>query len=219
MSMQKKNSIKRPYGGVEASLRKEDRRKKLILAGLEVFGTTGYAKSNIRTICSQAGLTERYFYESFKHKEDLLCAVYNELIEEEKAHAMSILEDAGIDPYEAASRSLKVFFHRFEQDPRRARVQLFEVLGVSPTVDRQYQGAMRILADMMKRFLLRAFPGISQEELDRSIIPTGLAGSMIQISNEWVLDGFKTPLSDIITESMDFFMAVGRHLEIRLKSS
>ena len=219
MIMKEKPTRKRTYGGVDADLREEDRRKKLIEAGLEAFGTKGYANTNIKTICSLAGLTERYFYESFRHKEDLLCAVYKELIEEEKTHAMRILEDARIDPVEAASQSLKMFFQRFQQDPRRARVQLFEILGVSPKVDTEYQSAMRILAGMMKLFLCRAFPGISQEELDRSIIPTGLAGSMIQISNEWVLDGFKTPLSDIITESMDFFMAVGRHLEIRLKSS
>ena len=30
----------------------------------------------MRSICSEAGLTERYFYESFANSEDLLCVVY-----------------------------------------------------------------------------------------------------------------------------------------------
>lgn len=68
--MKKKKLKSRIYGGVEANLREEDRRKKLIEAGLEAFGTKGYAKTNIKTICKLAGLTERYFYESFRHKED-----------------------------------------------------------------------------------------------------------------------------------------------------
>jgi len=215
--MKKEPIRSRTYAGVDARLRREDRRKKLIEAGLETFGTKGYAKTNIKTICSLAGLTERYFYESFKHKEDLLCAVYKELIEEEKTHALNILQDTDIDPLEAASQSLRMFFQRFEQDPRRARVQLFEILGVSPKVDKEYQSAMRMLADMMTLFLCRSFPEISQEALRVSIIPTGLSGSMIQISSQWVLDGFKIPIDDIMKQSMDFFMAAGKYLEVSLK--
>lgn len=215
--MKKPTTRNRTYGGVDASLREEDRRRKLIEAGLEAFGTKGYAKTNIKTICNLAGLTERYFYESFKHKEDLLCSLYRELIEEEKTHALNILEDTKIEPMEAALRSLKMFYQRFQQDPRRARVQLFEVLGVSPKVDKEYQSAMRILAEMVKLFLCRVFPEIPHETLNCSIIPTGLAGSMIQVSNEWVLDGFTMPLNDIINQSMDFLMAVGKHLEVSLK--
>jgi AcrR family transcriptional regulator len=210
--MKKKSTGNRIYGGVDASLREEDRRKKLVEAGLESFGTKGYAKTNIKTICKLAGLTERYFYESFNHKEDLLCAVYQELIEEEKNDAHEILGYSTIEPIEAALRATEMFFRRFQQDPRRAQVQLFEVLGVSLKIDREYQNAMRTLTDTVKIFLCRVFPGIQNETLDRSIIPTALAGSIIMVSHEWVLNGFITPLDDIISQLMDLFTAVGKYL-------
>lgn len=210
--MTKRPARRRTYGGVDAALREEDRRKKLVEAGLEAFGTQGYAKTNIKTICTLAGLTERYFYESFRHKEDLLCALYGELIEEQKSHALNLLEDTTIRPVEAAMRSLRMFYHRLQEDPRRARVQFFEILGVSPRVDREYQSAMRTLAEMVKLFLCRVFPEIPRETWKRSLIPTSMAGAMVQVSNVWMLDGFTMPLDHIISQLMDLFTAVGRHL-------
>jgi AcrR family transcriptional regulator len=171
--MKKKKLQSRVYGGVEANLREEDRRKKLIEAGLEAFGTKGYAKTNIKTICKLAGLTERYFYESFRHKEDLLCAVYRELIDEGQRDSLAALDDSEGFPLETALRALRMFYQRFQQDPRRAQIQLFEILGVSNNIDREYQNAMRLLAEMVRLFLCKVFPHIHEEILNRSMIPTG----------------------------------------------
>jgi AcrR family transcriptional regulator len=204
--MKTKTIRNRVYGGVKANLREEERRKKLIDAGLEAFGTRGYAKTNIKMICGIAGLTERYFYESFRHKEDLLCAVYLKLIDEGQRDSMAALEDSDGLPLETASRALRMFYQRLQQDPRRAQIQLFEILGVSQNVDREYRNAMRLLADMVRLFLCKVFPHIHEEILNRSIIPTGLAGSIIMIAHEWVLGGFVTPLDDIISQCTDLFL-------------
>ncbi|HNY66902.1 MAG TPA: TetR/AcrR family transcriptional regulator [Deltaproteobacteria bacterium] len=213
--MKSKPVHQRTYGGVEADLRETERRKRLLAAGLEAFGSRGYAKTNIKTICSLAGLTERYFYESFGSKEDLLSAVYQELVDSLKADALKAFEENQGRPVEAATASLRLYLESFQQDPRKAQVQLFEVLGVSPKIDRQYQDAMRLLADMTKLFLSSAFPGIPEGAWKGSIVPTGLAGSIILISHEWVLNGCLTPLDNIMDQCMDLFMAVGRHLESR----
>ena len=146
--MKTKKTRSRVYGGIKANLRQAERRKKLIEAGLEAFGTKGYAKTNIKMICGIAGLTERYFYESFRHKEDLLRVVYRELIDEGQRDAMAALEDNEGTPVDAAARVLRMFYQRFRQDPRRAQIQLFEILGVSKNIDREYQNAMRLLADL-----------------------------------------------------------------------
>lgn len=211
--MKTKPTQNRIYGGVEANLRQEERKEKLIEAGLEAFGTVGYAKTNIKMICGIAGLTERYFYESFGYKEDLLRAVYQGLIDDGHRDSLAALEDKDGLPLETVSRALRMYYQPFQQDPRRAQVQLFEILGVSKNIDREYQKAMRLLADMVKFFLCKAFPQIHEETLGRSMIPTGLAGSVIMIAHEWVLGGFMTPLDDIISQCMDLFVAVGKHLE------
>ncbi|HOO37909.1 MAG TPA: TetR/AcrR family transcriptional regulator [Deltaproteobacteria bacterium] len=209
----KKRITRGRYGGIDASQRKEERRKKLIGAGLEAFGTKGYVKTTIRTICAISGLTQRYFYESFTNKEDLLCAVYQALKEEEMNDAMEVFSNSKAEPLQAASLAMEKFFRCFQQDPRKAQVQFFEVLGVSPRIDQEYQDGMRALADMVKIFLCRIYPSIPEETLNRSIIPTALAGSIIFISHEWILNGFMTPLEDIITQLMDLFVSIGITLQ------
>ncbi|MPY81303.1 MAG: TetR family transcriptional regulator [Actinophytocola sp.] len=66
------------WGGLSAVDRRAQRRAQLLAAGLEVFGTVGYAGTSVRQICRVAGLTERYFYESFGAREGLLLAIRTE---------------------------------------------------------------------------------------------------------------------------------------------
>ena len=140
-------------------------------------------------------------------------AVYRELVDEAQRDSLAALEDSEGSSLETASRALRMFYQRFQQDPRRAQIQLFEILGVSKNIDREYQNAMRLLAKMVRLFLCKVFPHINEEILNRSMNPTGLAGSIIMIAHEWVLGGFLTPVDDIVSQCMDLFVAVGKHIK------
>src|SRR5580658_5813784 len=72
----------RRYRGLSVEERREQRRERLLAAGLELFGTDGYAGSSIRAISAAAGLNSRYFYESFSSREDLLYHVYQAAVRE-----------------------------------------------------------------------------------------------------------------------------------------
>jgi AcrR family transcriptional regulator len=65
----------RPYRGVDATKRLAQRRRRLLEAGLDVLGSG--AELTVRAVCQQAGLTVRYFYESFADKDDLVAAVFD----------------------------------------------------------------------------------------------------------------------------------------------
>ncbi len=203
----------RQYGGIDADRRMHERREKFLAAGLEAFGNLGYAQATIKGICRLAGLTERYFYESFKNKEDLLCAVFHRLIDELETGARIIMETPGITAKEAVHQITRSFYQLFFQDPRRARVQLFEVLGVSPRVDEVYRESMKILAEWIKQTFFSLYPACDPEWLETTIIPTTIAGGMIANAHKWVLDGFKTPIDDIVSQSMEMFMAIGAYYQ------
>ena len=49
----------RAYGGVSADDRIAARRTSLLDAGLELFGTDGFAATGVKDVCRQAGLTDR----------------------------------------------------------------------------------------------------------------------------------------------------------------
>src|ERR1700760_3307724 len=72
----------RPYGGLAMAERVAARRARFVEAGVELFGTQGFRGATVRGVCAAAGLTDRYFYESFATLEALLAAVYHSLKDE-----------------------------------------------------------------------------------------------------------------------------------------
>jgi AcrR family transcriptional regulator len=210
----KLDKVKRVYDGIDASNRTENRKQKLLLAGLEVFGTDGYGKATIKSICVKAQLTERYFYESFKNKEDLLCEVYTLLIEQLRSEFEELIKQPIKEPKKLMKIAFSQYFKHLRDDPFRAKVQLFEVLGVSPRVDVHYQAAMRIVALEIDKVMCLFFPSAKSKYPDRSILVCALSGAMLQVANEWVLGGYQQSVDSIAEQLSDVYMAIGKQLFI-----
>src|SRR3954447_8802688 len=87
----------RSYGGVSADDRVAARRAKLLDAGLELFGTRGYRATGVKDICRAAGVTARYFYESFTNTAELFLAVFDRLTDELFAEVATAAAAAGDD--------------------------------------------------------------------------------------------------------------------------
>ena len=54
-----------PFRGVSAADRRTDRRSRLVGSAFEIAGTEGAVALGVGRVCLAAGLTKRYFYESF----------------------------------------------------------------------------------------------------------------------------------------------------------
>lgn len=70
----------RPYRGVEATERLAARRNQLLAAGLDLLGSPDDPELTVRSICERAGLSARYFYESFADKDEFVERVYDWVI-------------------------------------------------------------------------------------------------------------------------------------------
>src|SRR5581483_1962254 len=92
----------RVYGGVDAVERRAARRARLIGAALDLLGTDGWQATTVRAICARAGLTARYFYESFADRDELLLAVFDEIAQEAAAVVLDAVASA---PAEAWAKS------------------------------------------------------------------------------------------------------------------
>jgi AcrR family transcriptional regulator len=129
----------RAYGGVSEEQRRAARRLRLLEAGLEIIGTQGYAAATLRAVCARAELTERYFYESFANREALLVGVHRWVVDQLRADLAAGFQRSDASADGRARTGLAVFFEMLRADPRKARVLLFEMLGVSADLDRMYQ--------------------------------------------------------------------------------
>src|SRR5689334_11890446 len=97
MAMPTTRNPQRTYGGVSALERIAARRQKLLDAGLALFGTQGFAATGVKDVCRQAGLTDRYFYESFANSEALFLAVFDRLTDELFGAVAASVGEAGDD--------------------------------------------------------------------------------------------------------------------------
>lgn len=66
------------------------RRSALVRACREVWCQQGWAAVTMRGVCAHAGLTDRYFYESFADRDELLVAVGDEV----RAEVLSVILEA-----------------------------------------------------------------------------------------------------------------------------
>lgn len=213
----------RRYGGADPEQRRERRRAALITAGLDVFGTDGYARVSVKGICDQAGLTQRYFYESFADRAALLVAVYEDCVA--FVRAATVQAAAGIADAELVETTtegvpaervpdvtraaLGAFMSCLADDPRRARVMLVEVVGVSPEIERVRMRAIHDWAALILALARGARPPSDRERL----ASVGLVGAVTQLLVDWYVAGAEEAdtkrfaLDEILDVCVELFVA------------
>jgi len=199
----------RLYGGESQAERTARRRQQFLDAGLQLFGTSGYRTATVRQLCKQAELTDRYFYESFAHTEDLLVAVYQQqfaLIQSDVVAALA--QDASHqDATGAVHAGLNALFTR-AADPRVARVCWLEVLGVSPRVDALYNQTFEGFAQLVIGFARAYFPNWTVADDETRVLGMALVGAVSQTVTHWLLGQHRESQAAMVAGTARVFRGV-----------
>lgn len=194
----------RTYGGRTLDERRAERRGRLIDAGVEQFGTRGFDSTTIKSVCDDAGLSERYFYESFRDRLELLGAVYERVVSEVALAAIAAADAAPPDLAARVRAGVSAFLRCLTDDPRRARVQLVEVAGRSEELERRRIEVLAQFAAYIERSATELIPGLSAEPSPkRHAITMALVGGTSYAALLWVrgeLDMQRDALADSLTE-------------------
>src|SRR5882757_3307045 len=116
----------RRWRGREPADRVADRRAQLVEAGLELMGTTGARTVSMRGVCRQAGLTERYFYESFGQVDELLGEVLDLVVLQARDTLLAALHTAPEELGPLIRHGVRAFTDFVLADRRRGRVMFAE---------------------------------------------------------------------------------------------
>jgi AcrR family transcriptional regulator len=149
------------------------RRDKLIAAGVQLLGDESGPAVTVRAVCRKAGLTERYFYESFADRDEFVRAVYDDVC----TRAMSTLMSAST-PREAVEQ----FVALMVDDPVRGRVLLLAP-GVEPVLIRSGAEWMPSFIELLQRKLTRITDPVRQ-----NMVATSLIGGLTALFTAY-LDG------------------------------
>ncbi|MFI8976987.1 TetR/AcrR family transcriptional regulator [Nocardia asteroides] len=165
--------MSRSYGGQPAEDRVAERRRRLVAAGLDVIGTGGVAALGMRVVCRAAGLSQKFFYESFPNVEALLYAVY--------AAALEQMETAVAQPM--SSGDLRGGFTAaavlMERDPRICRILLVE-----PFADADLRRHVRETSPRFATLLGHPAAGSPDDPLVRMRY-SAVFGALISLFVEW----------------------------------
>jgi AcrR family transcriptional regulator len=203
----------RRYGGVDRDERQRQRRERLIIAALAVFGEQGFHASTVRDVCRRAELTSRYFYESFDSMEALFEALYLSVSRELMHRVMLVLQQTPMEPLQLSEAALRTFLEFLREDPRRAQVTLIDALNVGRGMHRISQESNRDFAAVIGNIINMFFPNIEKVGLDTNMIANGLVGSNVRIATQWVEDQCSTPLEDVLRNMMAFFAAAIHYVQ------
>lgn len=178
---------RRTYAGQSAEARAQARRERLIEAAVRVYGAQGYRNATVKAVCEAAGLTERYFYESFDNSEALLIAAFDHV-----AHVVLRGLDAiraGHDgaPAEAARAVLRAYYRILKDDPDGARLFVVEIARVGPAVDAVLATWMEEFGELLARTLAPRRSSTSRRD---ALLRAGAAGAVVQIARAWIRGGY-----------------------------
>lgn len=171
----------RPWRGVDASERIARRSEKLIDAALETIARNGYAKATVQGICKEAGLTQRYFYESFGDKEELLAVLLDRIGAGALAATQLGIGEVDRPVVELSHDALDALFGYLLDDPRRAQVLLVESVGVSPRIEALRRAHFAHFQDLLREVGIAALGDAAPPLEDAELTARALFGGVIEL--------------------------------------
>jgi AcrR family transcriptional regulator len=187
----------RRYRGSSAVERRAQRREQLIRAAIEVYGERGYRNATVKAVCEAAGLTERYFYESFLNSEALLVASYRAVTGELLKTLEEIGEGAGGGQVERVRAILAHYIDALRNDPRSARLFLVEIAGVSAELDRVFAASLEAFGLLLARTL-----GAETRPGPERLLRTAAVGGIIHLALDWVARGYVEPQREVVAAAL-----------------
>ena len=192
----------RAYRGVSPEQRRAERRARLIAAAIAVYGERGYRNATVKAVCEAAGLTERYFYESFENSEALLVTSFNAVTYAVFDEITAAARAAGRGRVAKARAMLDAYFGALQRSPASARVYLVEIRGVSREVDKAFDAALRAIGNEVARQIAPA--GAASDEL----LQAGVVGGVMHIALRWIDAGYQPPLAQVTDAALRLGMVL-----------
>jgi len=180
------------WSGVPLEDRQALRRDHLIAAGVNLLGGESDSALTVRAVCRVAGLTERYFYESFTDRDDFVRAVYDDVCRA----AMAALTSSAT-PREAVER----FVALMVDDPVRGRVLLIAPER-EPVLTKSGAEWMPSFIELLQHKLTR----ISDPAI-QAMVATGLVGALTALFTAYLNGRLATTREQFVDYCIDMLLS------------
>lgn len=192
------NGVTKRWNGKTQDERRAERRDLLIAAAIDLYGSNGFRNTGVRAICQGAGLTERYFYESFANGDELLLAAFERVVDVMRHH-IGETDDRALSPDARVESMLIAYFTTLEAHRQATRVFLIEIVGVSSEIDRAFEQSLYELSSP----ILTVYDPDGTGPLSRDVfLHRGVAGGLLHIALAWSAEDYSTPVENIVGSAL-----------------
>jgi AcrR family transcriptional regulator len=140
---------RRTYGGKSAEQRRAERHARLVESALEIWQELGWAAVTMRGVCARARLSDRYFYESFADRDELLGTVWDQMRDETLEMVLAaISEAADQDALEQLRAALDAVVHHIADEPHRAQIIFGDHAG-SIVLEQRRRDTVQVATELM----------------------------------------------------------------------
>jgi AcrR family transcriptional regulator len=178
---------KRRYSGQSFADRQSDRRARLVRAALDVAGRFGLEGTSVAAICAEAGLTARYFYESFPNREAIFVDAYRLAQQELFSHV-----DAAKDRADPVRSALTGFYAALGEHPGLARVFLLDLNDHGTAME---AASLEGVKKLTKAFALKA---------KHPLVIAGIIGAIVDVAKRWIESEFAEPVETVVEIALPF---------------
>jgi AcrR family transcriptional regulator len=182
--------------------RRSRRRDAFIKAGARLFGRDGFDATTTRALCSEAGLTQRYFYELFDSMEELFLAVCIHLRAGITEELLRTAEAHPKDPRKAMRAMLMTYFELIRRSPETARILLVEAYTASRHAEIEAHEFVEELAGIVRKIM----PWHLEQGLDPRLVTVGLVGAARQLAMLWTLSHYKESIEQIVDAATSLYL-------------
>ena len=198
----------RPWRGQSPQERREGRRRRLLDAALELFGTTGYAATSLTALCAKANVSPRHFYELYAGREQLMADLYDEIVLETARLVRAAQDAAPLTSEGRITAGLRAAIAHQTDDPRRARVLQLEAIGVSPWLEQHRRVVIAQFAEATEEQYRLLVADGQLVDGPFSQVAISLIGAFDELLVHWLLSEPRTPPEDLVPVAVEVFLAV-----------
>ena len=194
------------YRGLTAEQRLADRRARLVEATLEVWGRDGGPRVTMTRICAEAGLTERYFYESFDGLDAALTAVMDDIAAQIAERSVAALAAAAGGPAERVRAGIGAFVEILTDDPRKGRVAIVESVSLDALRPHRAE-LLRQFAELAAREARALYGEQAWSETEGALAATMFIGGVAELVTAWIEGTVEATPDDIVDAATHHFTA------------
>ncbi|OZC62988.1 hypothetical protein CH306_28620 [Rhodococcus sp. 15-725-2-2b] len=187
--------VVRPYRGVAADKRRRERREKLLDACLDVVAESGVAAVTVDGICARAGLSKRYFYESFGDRDAILVSALDDVIDTVGTALEEIVQEQG-STSDRVAQTAAVLVRALTSDPRSSL--LYTSASANPALEARRRQMVDTFTPLLMRAVLDADPANPRAEAATVLMVAGTT----ELLDRWLrgdLDFTETEFVDTLT--------------------